>query len=187
MKEFNRCIISPRFQIDANRINAKQKLPYMNQLEVWKENGVIILDMSETAMHEASMGSGNKQRKSKTMSMIFSVTCATTPDESILMEQICRILFPNKTLTKNEKRDVEIVFNAAKYRCTLITNDGASKKQPGGILGHRVELREKIGINVLTDAEAVALVKEIIEKRDIYIKKIVAKYGGELPSWVGKD
>ena len=36
--------------------------------------------------------------------------------------------------------DIEIVFNAAKYEGILVTADGGSRRQLGGILGNRAAL-----------------------------------------------
>ena len=41
-----------RFQIDTNRINARQNLPNMNLLEKWHNAGVIRLEMSEHSSNE---------------------------------------------------------------------------------------------------------------------------------------
>ena len=41
-----------QFFLDANRVNARQKLPATNQLEKWEENGVISLRFPEHAQSE---------------------------------------------------------------------------------------------------------------------------------------
>jgi hypothetical protein len=65
----------------------------------------------------------------------------------------------------NEANDVEIAFNANKYGAILVTADGGSRRQPGGILGNRVALA-RLGVQVMSDGEAVALVREKIQERD---------------------
>lgn len=186
LKPPDRCLHLPRFQIDTNRINAKQKLPNMNKLEKLSDDGVISLEISEVASKEASAGS-NPARSRKTIGMIYSITYADTPDEQHRMQLISDILFPGRKLTQNEKNDVEIVFNAKKYGYTLITSDGGSKSQPGGILGKRDELKKAVGVDIVTDEEAVNQVKQKIKSRDNYAREYVKRYEGQLPEWVGKD
>lgn len=181
-----RYIHPPGFQIDTNRINARQMLPNMNQLEKWAEEGVISLDISQTAMQEVSSGK-DLQRNQKTGGMIYSITHASRPNERRDMALIAGILFPCQQLKTNAKKDVEIVFNAKKYGYILVTNDGGSKKQPGGILGNRVELKKQLGVDILTDEEAVKLVRQKIASRDILARRVSEQTGQKLPDWVGKD
>jgi len=174
------------FHIDTNRINARQKLENMNQLETWAGNDVIVLDMAERTLHEASAGS-NPQRTSKAMQSAYSMTFADTPKEQELLTQIERILFPNGADTRNKQNDVEIVFNAKKYCRILITDDGGSKKQPMGILGNAAKLKKEIGVEVMTDVDAVALVQRRIESRDARCRRRAELDGTPLPEWIGKD
>ncbi len=102
------------------------------------------------------------------------------------MQRIAQILFPRGVTTQSQRNDVEIVFNSSKYFSPLITNDGASKSQPGGILGNRVQLSQ-IGIKVLTPEEAVSQVEKQISQRDKYAREWAEHCGKELPYWVGQD
>ncbi len=79
-----------------------------------------------------------------------------------------------------------MVFNAYKYERILITDDGGSRRQSGGILGNRERLRS-LGIQVMRDNEAVELVKHRIIERDEFARRIASKTGEPLPDWVGKD
>ena len=173
------------FHIDTNRINAKSRLAYMNILERWFEDDLIYLEMSEVAQNEA-VKSGSSIRTEKAYTYIASETLAGTFDECHILKQIKEILFPNGLKSINEKNDVEIVFNAWKYRQILITDDGSSKSQPGGILGNRDKLAA-LGIQVLRDHEAVKLVKQKVIQRDQRTNKIAAYKNEPLPEWVGKD
>lgn len=173
------------FQIDTNRINSKCRLTYMNILERWFEDDVIYLEMSEVAQNEAA-NSGCSIRTEKAYTYIASETLAGTSDELHILKQIKGILFPDGIKSINEKNDVEIVFNAWKYKRFLITDDGGSKRQPGGILGNRDELAA-LGIQVLCDREAIQLVKQKIIQRDQRAIKIAANKNEPLPEWVGKD
>jgi hypothetical protein len=173
------------FMIDANRINARQADPHMNQIEAWRERDVVEVIMSEVAYKEARAG-GNAVRARKVGLQIFSLTKATTPREQEDLRQIERLLFPGGATTPNERNDVEIVFNAKKYGRILVTSDGGSKRQPGGVLGNRGALAE-IGVRVMTAAEAVALAKKKIRERDARARRISSEDGTPLPDWVGQD
>jgi hypothetical protein len=67
-----------------------------------------------------------------------------------------------------------------------VTNDGGSRRQFGGILGNRDKLQE-LGVQVLTDDEAVELVEELIRERDDRERTNSSITGQPLPEWVGKD
>jgi len=174
------------FHIDTNRINARQSLENMNILEEWCKNGVIRIEMSEPSMRESFSGN-NISRKNKAADHIFSQTYAETPDEIEKLSVIEKILFPEGAKNQNQKNDVEIVFNASKYNCILITNDGGSKTQPGGILGNAERLKSDIGVTVVSDGQAIDIVRKGIEKRDGMARYIAKDRGIELPSWVGND
>lgn len=49
-------MLTPVLQIDSNLINARQKLDSVNQLEKWKDDGVILINISATAHQEAQHG-----------------------------------------------------------------------------------------------------------------------------------
>ncbi len=126
-------------------------------------------------------------RSQKASWMIYSMTAATTPDERDELRRIENILFDDGARTDGERNDVEIVFNAVKYMAILVTNDGGSRRQPGGILGNAVALQREFGVRVMRDTEAVAYVEEKIMNRD-EIARIVAHHSGlSLPDWIGKD
>ncbi|OGW01436.1 MAG: hypothetical protein A2889_07870 [Nitrospinae bacterium RIFCSPLOWO2_01_FULL_39_10] len=173
------------FQIDTNRLNSRQNLPFMNKLEQWHKNGVIDIEISEVAQHEARYGN-NSLRNQKAMRYIFSETKSTTDDEIKMLEEIKSILFPNGPKNQNENNDIEIVFNAWKYSRILVTNDGASNKQPNGILGNLDKLRT-LGIRVVRDNEAVSMVEQKIRERDNMVRMISEKYHKPLPNWIGKE
>ena len=177
--------IHKAYQIDTNMINARQTLPSMNKLEKWGDDEVIRIDMSEIALNEASAGK-NSVRTKKAQSHIYSLTKSTTPQEQDMMSRIERIIFSAGADNANQKNDVEVIFNAWKYGRTLVSNDGGSKKQPGGILGNATKLW-KIGIKVLRDSEAVKEVEAAIEKRDRMAQLVFESTGEPLPAWVGND
>ena len=112
---------------------------------------------------------------------------AETPDEKKLLERIAKILFSQGVKDANQQNDVEIVFNAAKYIRVLVTKDGGSKSQPSGILGNAVQLEKEVGVKVVTDIQAVEMVKTAIKERDDRARYISKNRAMELPEWVGKD
>jgi hypothetical protein len=173
------------FQIDANRINSRESLPYMNQLEAWHEAGVILMHMSQVAQNEARSGT-NSQRSKKALSYIFSVTYDDTPDEHEDLRAIEEAIFPGGATTTSERNDVEVAFNAKKYGAILLTDDGASKRQPRGILGSRGTLA-RLGVQVMTDAAAVVYVRQKIAERDQRLRLRAEREGTPLPEWVGAD
>jgi hypothetical protein len=184
LNDYDRRRIYRYFQIDANRINSSGRLKYMNTLEKWHKNKVIKIKIAQPAQDEAAHG--NRYRARKAYGYIFTMTESRTQKEAELLKRIEDILFPQGASTQNEKNDIEIVFNAWKYGCILVTNDGGSRRQPGGILGNRDKLID-IGIEVLTDEEAVALIKQLIRERDSRERKNSKITGKPLPGWVGRD
>lgn len=135
MDSLERRRINLTFMIDANRINASGQLQYMNALEKWKKNKVIRIMMAQPAQNEAAYGS--RERAKKAYSYIFTLTESRTQKEIELIKRIGSILFPQVASNQNEQNDIEIVFNAWKYGCLLVTNDGGSHRQPGGMIGNR--------------------------------------------------
>jgi len=135
----------------------------MNTLEMWHKNKVIKIRMAQPAHDEAAYG--DRKRARKAYGYIFTMTECHTPKELQMLKHIESILFPKGAITDNQKNDIEIAFNAWKYACILVTNDGGSRRQPGGILGNRDKLKN-VGIEVVTDEEAVALVQQLIQERD---------------------
>lgn len=178
-----RALYIPIFHIDANLINARQKLPAVNQLERWFENGVIMINISSTARLEAMAGD-NTNRIRKGNEQIYTTT---PPGDSnaLLFLKIETAIFPDGPQNDNQRNDIRIVFEAAKYSATLVTEDGGSKRQPGGILGNRHKL-EGI-VKILSSDEAVAFVKHKIQERDEFNILVAKEFGGKLPEWTGID
>ena len=173
------------FYIDANRINARQGLPNMNQLEKWHSDHVISIQMAEEAHDEASRGD-SPERTRKAKSYIYSIVSPEMQAQCqhILKEIEC-ILFPGGVQSPSQLNDVTIVFNAAHYMAILVTNDGDSSTQPNGILGNRNGLAKYV--QVMRDSEAVELVRERIRQRDERARKVASMTGQPLPEWVCKD
>jgi hypothetical protein len=175
----------PVLHIDTNLINARQKLEAVNQLQKWAADGVILINMSGTAHEEAQAG-GNVRRSEKANQQQFTMTSPAQPDEA-RFKAIESVLFPDGASDENHKNDVRIVADAIHYVAILVTQDGGSRSQPGGILGNRDELAARFAVRILTPDEAVAFVREKIRERDDFNRQVVREFGSELPDWTDKD
>jgi len=179
-----RMLYTPIFHIDTNRINARGKLDAMNQLEKWKKDRVILINMSGVSFKEAQVGN-NPARTEKVFKQIFTTTDTSINKNDFLYKRIESTIFPNGIKNQNEENDVKIVYEAAHYQAILVTDDGSSQRQPGGILGHREELRDVV--QIMRDYEAVEFIKKKIAERDNYTRKAAETSGAPIPDWVGKD
>lgn len=169
--------------IDTNLINARQKLPAVNQLEKWCEDGVILINMSGTAYDEAKAG-GNIQRTRKANQQIYTTTPSADTSDPLYVT-IETVIFPCGARDDNQRNDVKIIFEAAKYAAILVTGDGGSKCQPGGIIGNRDKLKDIVKIQ--SPEEAVTYIRKKIQERDEFNKRVSLEIGGQLPAWTGMD
>ena len=94
-------------------------------------------------------------------------------------------MFPDGVKDENQRNDVIIVCEAIKYNAILVTNDGGSKKQPGGILGNAHKLKNYV--QIMRDTEAVDFINSKITHRDEINRKVAEHTGEALPEWTGKD
>lgn len=178
-----RLLYIPILHIDTNLINARQKLPAVNQLEKWHEDEVILINMSSTAHGEAK-ADGNAMRVKKANTNIYTATPPFGASDP-LYQKVETALFPRGTRDENQRNDVRIVCEAAKSAAILVTGDGGSKTQPGGILGNRHKLKDVV--QILSPDEAVEFVRQKISERDTFNIRFVKEFGGELPPWTGCD
>lgn len=178
-----RMLYIPVLHIDTNLINARQKLESINQLERWYENEVILINMSSTA-HAEAKADGHPLRTRKANQQIFTAT-EPVDEGDPLFGKVRDALFQGEVLDDNKRNDIQIVCEAAKYAAILVTGDGASKSQPGGILGNREKLKGIVSI--LSPDEAVAFVRAKIRERDEFNVRYVKEIGGELPAYTGHD
>ena len=169
--------------IDTNRINSRGGLPFMNKLEKWHNDGVIMMEMSDVAQNEVR-GTGNLKMHAKAADYLFTIALDS---DVITRKKIQAILFPHGAKSIGEKNDVEIVYTAAYYDSILVTNDGNSKSQPGGILGHAKELETLLRVRVMRDSDAVSMIKEKIAYRDSQIQTECNNLNLPSPDWVGCD
>ena len=171
----------PQYFLDANRVNAKGKLPAMNQLEKWHADGVISLMFPEPAQNEAE-ASGNARRTRKAREYWASVTGITTDEEGECLRKIERIIFGDEPLSPQDKNDVLNVFTARKYFAILVTADRK-------LLAAATRLRSEFRgiVDVMTDESAVERVRIRICERDKMARTNATLEGCRLPDWVGKD
>jgi hypothetical protein len=179
-----RQLFTPVFHIDTNRINSRGKLSMMNQLESWALHGVIEIIMSGTSFREASEGD-DRLRTKKAQSYVFTLTEPDIDASSALNQEIERILFPDGAQSLNQKNDVKIVYDAAHWKAILVTDEGGSKRQPGGMLGNRSELSRFV--RIMSDEEAVAFIRSKVDERDDFNRRVAEATGLSLPEWTGKD
>lgn len=179
-----RYLYTPFFHIDTNLINARAGLHTMNQIEKWANDDVIIVHMSGVSFKEAQAGR-NPARTQKALSHLFTMTDEQIEADDPLSLKIESALFPKSAQTENERNDVKIVYEAAHYAAILITRDGGSRTQPGGILGNRHKLSDIV--QILSDTEAIAFIRGKITERDEFNRRVVREFGGKLPDWTGRD
>lgn len=184
MKLQRRLLYTPIFHIDTNLINSKGKLVEMNQLEKWHRDEVILINMSETSYAEAQQGN-NSQRTQKAMTHIYSIADKGGSNFNSLYDEVASIIFPDGVKDQNQENDVRIVCNASQYHAILVTNDGRSKKQPGGILGNSKKLSHIA--KIMSPTEAMSFIRKKIELRDEMNREISKRTGEQLPEWTGKD
>jgi hypothetical protein len=171
----------PQYFLDANRVNAKGKLPAMNQLEKWHADGVIMLQFPEPAQNEAE-ASGNARRTQKARQYWASLTAPTTEEEQERLRKIERIIFGDAPLSPQDRNDALNVFTARKYFAILVTAVRA-------LLQAAARLRSEFRglVDVMTDESAVEHVRIRIRERDKMARKEAEYCGCPLPDWVEKD
>jgi hypothetical protein len=178
-----RLLYIPIIHIDTNLINARQKLEAVNQLEQWNENGVILLNMSHVN-HKESMSGDSELRVKKANTYIYTIEDEPSYDIK-LYKHLESIIFPDGVKSTNQHNDIYALCEATKYGAIFVTNDGASKTQPGGILGNRKYFKDVL--TVLSAEEAVDFVKTKIKERDDFNKQCAQLTNTALPEWTDQD
>lgn len=143
------------FFLDANCVNARQQNDALNVLERWRDQEIVTLIYAEITKIEASYG--DEVRKDKA-DEFTCVQVNETGDNPEVREAISKIVFPKGPKNQNQMNDVDAVYHAERLRWPLVTMDGNSRSQPGGILGHCDELNA-MGIEVLAPQQAVSRVR----------------------------
>lgn len=184
-----RMLYTPVFHLDANLINARQKLGAVNQLEKWRDDDVIGLVMAGAAHAEAQAGAGGsaKARTRKAASHIFTINDAGEAKGDDSYTKVKKILWGDGTVNDNQANDVEVVCEAIKWHAIFVTNDGGSKSQPSGILGNREELLRQFCVRIYRPEEAVEYIRSKITERDEFNAQVAALSGKPAPEWTGHD
>jgi hypothetical protein len=183
-----RMLYTPVFHLDTNLINARQLNEAVNQLEKWRADGIICIAMAGVAHVEAQAGKGTgalaRQRKAATH--LYTISDAGESKEDDTFTKVEKILW-EQAKDDNQANDVAIVCEAIKYHAILVTNDGDSSSQKGGILGLRDALREQFGVEIYRPEEAVAFIRNKIAERDARNAEIAGMTGTPVPQWSGQD
>ncbi|HYE36735.1 hypothetical protein [Methylocaldum sp.] len=140
-----RMLYTPIFHIDTNLINARGSIPAMNQIEKWAADEIILVNMSGVSFKEALAGN-NPIRTKKTFAQLFTLTDENIDITCQRYREIENAIFPGGAKNQNQHNDVKVVYEAAHWNAILVTRDGASNNQPGGILGNRDKLRGLVRI-----------------------------------------
>jgi hypothetical protein len=140
----------PHFFLDANCVNARQGCLAMNALEELERCRLIELNYSETSQNEASK---NSTRRAEKASEYPYIRLNSEWDRPEFRQQIERIVFPQGAQTPQMRNDIDLLHLAEMDGSPVVTLDGDSSSQTGGILGHAAEL-EDLGISVLRPTDA---------------------------------
>ncbi|MCC6243964.1 MAG: hypothetical protein IT353_14065 [Gemmatimonadaceae bacterium] len=170
--------------IDANAINSRQQSAALNQIEAWRASGAVQHLMSDAANREARAG-GDARREAKAGRQLIGISHHDAAEQP-LWNAFEKALFPKGARTSSQQNDVEIVFQAHAWGYVLVTNDGNSRRQPGGILGAAAALSD-LGVKVMRPEEFVELTRVRIAKRDERVRQNCAVTGTPLPDWLGQD
>jgi hypothetical protein len=104
------------FHLDANRINRRGRLEYVNELKMWHDLGVIILGVSEVIYEEVILNDKDGRRGGKARMETRTETLISSLEERRLFRKIGRVIFGKEgPKNQNEFNDVEALFNAKKY------------------------------------------------------------------------
>jgi hypothetical protein len=183
-----RLLHGPIFHLDANLINARQKLDDVNCIESWRDEGVILLVMAGVAHEEARAGVGGnvEARKRKAAGHIYTISDDGDAKPDNTYARVETILW-GQAVNDSQANDVEVVCEAINWHAILVTRDGGSKEQRAGILGNRDRLREHFDVLILRPEEAVEFIRGKIAERDEFNAKVAALTGAALPDWAGRD
>jgi hypothetical protein len=183
-----RMLLGPTFHLDANLINARQKLDAVNRMEHWRDEGVILLVMAGVAHEESQAGAGGnvEARKRKAAGHFYTINLDGDVNADDTYARVEAILW-GQAADDNQSNDVEVVCEAIHWHAILVTRDGDSKAQLAGILGNRDRLREQFDIRILRPEEAVEFIRGKIAQRDEFNAQVAALTGAAIPDWAGRD
>ena len=96
---------------------------------------------------------------------------------------LCR----NRGLSYQTVRNPVFAGPTIKWHAILVTKDGGSESQPGGILGNREELYRQFGVLIYRPEEAVECIRSKVTERDEFNAQVAALTGQPAPGWTGQD
>ena len=143
-----------------------------------------MVNMSGVSFKEALAGN-SAIRTRKALAQLFTLTDEAVDITCQRYHKIENAIFPGGTKNQSQHNDVMVVYEAAHWNAILVTRDGASKSQPGGILGNRDKLRGLV--QIMSDTEAVDFICLKITERDNFNSLVSKKTGQPLPAWTGQD
>jgi len=173
-----------KFVIDTCLVNTKAKNSHMNAFEKWERDGIITA-YSTKGLWEETRGTPF-YKKATGRSSLHAKSCDESENER-LRQRIQEIVFPQGTKSPNDRVDVEAIRVSKVWGAIFVTNDGASRRQPGGILGARDRLHQEIGVQIMRAQEAAELIKRRIVGRDDLEAWAAARENRPLAEWYQKD
>lgn len=173
------------FLADTNCVNFAQALPNASELERWRDHGVIHLERATPLPGEG--GNAARAARRPRAKYPFSISGVEAADDWKLIERIGELLYPGGPRNANQEEHVESVFVAARTYRILVTRELGPPATPCRILGSAERLERELGVMVVTDAQAVELVRAAIRRRDDQAARISRECGIRLPDWVGRD
>ena len=178
-----RLLYIPNFHIDANLINAKQKLDDVNRLERWAEDGVILINMSWTA-HAESQADGNPYRMKKAAKQLFTMDTGdaeanSRPRSALRSFQMARTMKISETMCGSMRGDQVARHPCHRRRCIKV----ATRRHPW-------QQEQAAGSRRRRDPvsdEAVAFVATNIKERDTFEQGGSSQdFGKPLPDWTDR-
>jgi hypothetical protein len=151
--------IRPCFYLDANCVNARQLHAVLNELETLRARGQVTLIYADVTYLEAAHASSARTAKASGYS--YTKVDPVWGENEATKQAIEAVLFPEGATNQNQRNDVLAVYHAERLHWPLITMDGASRSQPGGILGRTAQLAA-IGIEVITPEQALERVRSYL-------------------------
>lgn len=175
------------FIVDTNRANTRRQLFAMNKLQQWKSDGVIRLNYTFEIQRELERCRNPKFREaSHALGVLFARSCSAI-EEKEQRDKIAGIIFPNGLKDNTDRVDVDTIRVAQLWGAIVITDDGASKRQPGGLLGATLRLHREVGVKVIRDVDAEGMVSRLINQRDQLEIFEAAFEKRTVADWCGKD
>ena len=170
-----RLLYTPVFHLDADLVKACGRLPEVRQLERWRADGVILLNMSGAAYDdEQATGDFLHARQAERHRADHRLLMA---DEEVILVRATK---------DGQCNDARIGRDSIERHPIPIAGDAGATPAPRGVPGRRDDARQ-LGANIMSAPEAVAYVRKQIARRDAANAEIAEATGQVLPDWTGQD